>query len=61
MSELDRVKEHLAYLKFWQGLMVVTLSQMPGGPDRLSGPSQPLGSSFSASVSSLYIAKLSGA
>lgn len=24
MSELDRVKEKLAYLKFWQGIMVVT-------------------------------------
>ena len=24
MSELDRIKEQLAYLKFWQGIMVVT-------------------------------------
>ena len=24
MSELDRLKEQLAYLKFWQGVMVVT-------------------------------------
>lgn len=24
MSELDRVKEQLAYLKFWQGILVVT-------------------------------------
>ena len=24
MSELDRLKEQLAYLKFWQGIMVVT-------------------------------------
>ena len=24
MSELDRLKEELAYLKFWQGIVVVT-------------------------------------
>lgn len=24
MAELDRLKEQLAYLKFWQGIMVVT-------------------------------------
>ena len=24
MPELDRLKEQLAYLKFWQGIMVVT-------------------------------------
>jgi len=24
MSELDRLKEQLAYLKFWQGIMVIT-------------------------------------
>ena len=24
MSELDRVREQIAYLKFWQGIMVVT-------------------------------------
>ena len=24
LSELDRLKEQLAYLKFWQGVMVVT-------------------------------------
>ena len=24
MSELDRIKEQLAYLKFWQGIVVVT-------------------------------------
>jgi len=24
MSELERLKEQLAYLKFWQGIMVVT-------------------------------------
>ena len=24
MSDLDRLKEQLAYLKFWQGIMVVT-------------------------------------
>jgi len=24
VSELDRLKEQLAYLKFWQGVMVVT-------------------------------------
>ena len=25
MSELDRLKEQVAYLKFWQGIMVVEL------------------------------------
>lgn len=24
MAELDRLKEQLAYLKFWQGVMVIT-------------------------------------
>jgi hypothetical protein len=24
MSELDRIKEQIAYLKYWQGIMVVT-------------------------------------
>jgi len=24
MSELDRIKEQIAYLKYWQGVMVVT-------------------------------------
>lgn len=24
MAELDRVREQIAYLKFWQGIMVVT-------------------------------------
>ena len=24
MSELDRIKEQLVYLRFWQGIMVVT-------------------------------------
>lgn len=24
MSELDRVREQIAYLKYWQGIMVVT-------------------------------------
>ena len=24
MPELDRLKEHLAYLKYWQGIMVIS-------------------------------------
>jgi hypothetical protein len=24
VPELDRLKEHLAYLKYWQGIMVIT-------------------------------------
>jgi hypothetical protein len=24
MSELDRIKEQIAYLKYWQGIMVIT-------------------------------------
>jgi hypothetical protein len=30
MSELDRLKEQLAYLKFWQGIMVVTEISLVG-------------------------------
>ena len=30
MSELDRIKEQLAYLKFWQGIMVVTEVSLVG-------------------------------
>ena len=30
MSEFDRFKEQLAYLKFWQGVMVVTDISMVG-------------------------------
>ena len=30
MSELDRIKEQLAYLKFWQGIVVVTDISLAG-------------------------------
>jgi hypothetical protein len=30
VSELDRIKEQLAYLKFWQGIMVVTEISLVG-------------------------------
>ena len=30
MSELDRLKEQLAYLEFWQGIMVVTEISLVG-------------------------------
>jgi hypothetical protein len=30
MSELDRLKEQLAYLKFWQGIMVLTNISLVG-------------------------------
>lgn len=30
MSELDRLKEQVAYLKFWQGIMVVTEISLVG-------------------------------
>ena len=30
MSELDRLKEQLAYLKFWQGIVVVTDISLAG-------------------------------
>ena len=30
MSELDRLKEQVAYLKFWQGVLVVTDISMIG-------------------------------
>ena len=30
MSELDRVKQQIAYLKYWQGIMVVTAISVIG-------------------------------
>ena len=30
MSELDRLKEQIAYLKFWQGIVVVTDISLAG-------------------------------
>ena len=30
VSELDRIKEQLAYLKFWQGIVVVTDISLAG-------------------------------
>jgi len=30
MSKLDRLKEQLSYLKFWQGIMVVTNISLVG-------------------------------
>lgn len=30
MSELDRIKEQLVYLRFWQGIMVVTDISLAG-------------------------------
>lgn len=30
MPELDRLKEHLAYLKYWQGIMVITNISLVG-------------------------------
>lgn len=30
MSELDRLKEQVSYLKFWQGIMVVTNISLVG-------------------------------
>ena len=30
MSEIDRIKEQLAYLKFWQGVIVVTEISLVG-------------------------------
>ena len=30
MSELDRIKEQLAYLRFWQGIIVVTQISLVG-------------------------------
>jgi len=30
VSELDRLKEQLSYLKFWQGIMVVTNISLVG-------------------------------
>jgi hypothetical protein len=32
MPELDRLKEEVAYLKFWQGVAVVTLISLAGWP-----------------------------
>jgi heme O synthase-like polyprenyltransferase len=30
MSEVDRLKEQIAYLKFWQGILVVTAISVSG-------------------------------
>lgn len=30
LAEIDRLKEELAYLKFWQGVVVVTLISLTG-------------------------------
>lgn len=42
MSELDRIKEQLAYLKFWQGIMVVTDISLVGWLVSSAGSAAPL-------------------
>lgn len=41
MSELDRLKEQIAYLKFWQGIMVVTEISLVGWLISTAGTSDP--------------------
>ena len=48
MSELDRLKEQLAYLKFWQGIMVVTEISLVGWLISTAGSSDPALWSFAA-------------
>jgi 4-hydroxybenzoate polyprenyltransferase len=38
MSELDRVREQIAYLKYWQGIMVVTDISLIGWLMTVPGP-----------------------
>jgi hypothetical protein len=42
VSELDRIKEQLAYLKFWQGIMVVTDISLVGWFVSAAGGASPL-------------------
>jgi len=48
MSELDRLKEQIAYLKFWQGIMVVTEISLVGWLISTVGTSHPALWSFAA-------------
>ncbi|MGH7847887.1 MAG: hypothetical protein ACREQW_22315 [Candidatus Binatia bacterium] len=48
MSELDRLKEQIAYLKFWQGIMVVTEISLVGWLISTAGTSHPALWSFAA-------------
>lgn len=48
MSELDRLKEQIAYLKFWQGIMVVTEISLVGWLISTAGTSDPALWSFAA-------------
>jgi len=41
VSELDRLKEQIAYLKFWQGIMVVTEISLVGWLISTAGTSDP--------------------
>ena len=42
MSELDRLKEQVAYLKFWQGIVVVTNISLSGWLISASDTAAPL-------------------
>ena len=42
MSELDRLKEQVSYLKFWQGIVVVTDISLGGWLVSASGTAAPL-------------------
>jgi hypothetical protein len=48
VSELDRLKEQIAYLKFWQGIMVVTEISLVGWLISTVGSSHPALWSFAA-------------
>ena len=48
MSELDRIKEQLVYLRFWQGIMVVTEISLVGWLISTAGTSDPALWSFAA-------------
>ena len=48
MSEIDRIKEQLAYLKFWQGIMVVTELSLVGWLISTVGTADPVLWSFAA-------------
>ena len=46
MSELDRIKEQLVYLRFWQGIMVVTDISLVGWLASAADPATPTLLSF---------------
>ncbi|MBI4189366.1 MAG: hypothetical protein HY525_02370 [Betaproteobacteria bacterium] len=53
MSELDRLKEQVAYLKFWQGIVVVTDISLGGWLVSASDTAAPL--TFALAVAGIIL------